>query len=337
MSFNCFSAAHADILTLQIFGVRPPSVPFLSQQEKKRTLKRVLKIESVELGQIRPLSESLLAESRAKLEGLDQMDRDRVKLEASRNKVESYVYKIKNTLADKEEELKEISTEEQREECSKLAAEAQDWMEEEGYKAEFAVIEDKYADLSEPFEKIMLRLKEKTARPQAVKKLNKNLGEIEELMTKWEATKPQITEAERNGVLGKVEQVRKWLSDNLEKQEATQPHEPPVFLSTDIPIHMIPIETEIMRLEKRPKPKAPKKPKKDKNATATNSTGNETDASDGNATADSENDTSSSGEREESKTEEETETKGESSKEEASPGDNTESPTAAPTEDTPDL
>ena len=83
---------------------------------------------------------------------------------------------------DDEEEIGKVSTKKQREECSQASAAAEEWLDDEGYKADLKTMQAKYEELSAPFDKIMLRVKETTARPEAIKALEKKLGEIEALM-----------------------------------------------------------------------------------------------------------------------------------------------------------
>lgn len=207
---------------------------------------------------MQPHTPALLAESREKLLKMAEMDKERMMLEESRNKVESYIYRIKNTLSDKEEEIAQVATEEQREECLNLANAAQEWMEDEGYEADYATMEDKYASLSGPFEKIMFRLTEKDARPAAVKDLRKQLDGVIELMKKWETTKPQVTEEERKEVLEKVETVLKWIEEMENKQSSKSLYEEPAFLSSHVPTQVKPVQTLVEKLAKKPKPKPPK-------------------------------------------------------------------------------
>lgn len=204
-------------------------------------------------------------------------------LEEARNKVESYIYKIKNKLEDNEETISKVTTDKQREEVRKLAVDAEEWLYDEGYSADLATMEDKYAELSVPFEKIMLRVSETTDRPEAVLLLTMKLTEIEQLMVKWATDRPQVTEEERASVLSKVEEARKWLADQEKAQSKKKSHEEPAFLSTDVPKQLLPIETIILRLSKKPKPKPPKKnaTTTDENATAAD---NETASDAANAT-----------------------------------------------------
>lgn len=266
----------------QLFGLRRRRPAFVGQ-EKKRVHKKTLKVVETFVGRVQPYTPELLEESKAKLAEMNRKDEERVKLEAAKNKVESYMYTIKNKLVDDEETLANFSTEEQREACRQAALDTEDWLDGDGYTADLATMEDKYAELSTPFEKILLRVKESTDRPEKAAKLTKKLKEVEDLMTKWETTMPQVTEEERGEVMAKVEAARKWLSDKEEAQAAKAPHEDPAYLSTEVGPQFKPVESLVMRLSKKPKPKPPKK---EENKTETNSTEADGEAKEGEPGAD---------------------------------------------------
>ena len=113
-----------------------------------------------------------------------------------------------------------------------------------------------------PAQAIFDRVKEFTARPEAIKTLNEKLSQVEELMTKWETSKPQVTEEERTAVLEKVETARKWIADQEEAQASKEAWEEPAFSSTDVPKQTKSLETFIGKLSKKPKPKPEKKEEK---------------------------------------------------------------------------
>lgn len=260
----------------QLFGFRRRRPAFMPPQEKKRVHKKTLKVVETFVGRVQPYSEELLEESKAKLAEMNRKDEERVKLEAAKNKVESYMYMIKNKLVDDEETLSKVSTEEQREECRQAAADTEEWLDGDGYTADLPTMEDKYVELAGPFEKILLRVREMKDRPEKAAKLTKKLKEVEDLMTKWETTMPQVTEEERAEVMAKVEAARKWLSDKEDAQAAKAPHEDAAFLSSEIGPQFKPVESLVMRLGKKPKPKPPKK---EENKTEANETeANETEA-----------------------------------------------------------
>merc|ERR1719198_2451606 len=89
------------------------------------------------------------------------------------------------------------------------------------------------------------------------------------ILDSWTTERPEITEEERTGVSGMCANFTKWL-DDVEAEQAELPlTAPPAFKSTEVTAKLEPIETEVRKLIRKPKPKPPKVPK---NATATNGT-----------------------------------------------------------------
>ena len=187
-------------------------------------------------------------------------------LEEARNKLESYIYHIKNKLIDDEEAIAKVSTEEQRETISQAASSAEDWMYDEGYDADLATMTAKYEELAGPAEKIFFRVSEMTARPEAVRDLKKKLEKVRALMTKWETTKPQVTAEERADVLARVSEADDWLTEKVAAQDANDVTADPVFTSEEVPLQVKVLEKLVGKLNKKPKPQ-PKKEEKKSNET----------------------------------------------------------------------
>merc|ERR1712176_743961 len=242
------------------------------EKEKKKTHRKSLDVESYHVGKIQPLSKDLIDEYKTNIAALAELDKQRVLLEEAKNKLESYFYYVKNKLLDDEDNIAKISTEEQREELTKLSMEAEEWLFDEGDTADLETINAKYDELAEPAEKVWFRLKEMTERPAAVKALNEKLVEIEEKFSQWVADLTHITEEEKSDVHGKIEDARKWLSDKVDAQAEKAGHEDPVFTSEEVPLQTKPIQKLIAKLSKKPKPKPPKI---EKNDTQSNSTQDE--------------------------------------------------------------
>lgn len=205
------------------------------------------------------MSSAIFAESKEKLAELARKDNARIELEAARNRVESYCYLIKNKLADDEDKVAQVSTEEQREEIRQLGSDMSDWLDFEAHDADLETMQAKYKELSEPAEKIWFRMKELTARPEAIAAMNDKLTKVEELLKKWETTMPQVTEEEKGDVMAKVEEIRKWMQEKLEEQEGKAPHEDPAFSSEEVPPLSKSLERLITKLSRKPKPVKPKK------------------------------------------------------------------------------
>ena len=253
----------------------------------KKTHRKALGVNVYFEGPVQPYSQELLEESKGKLAELARKDNERIMLEAAKNKVESYIYMINNKLTDDEDNINAVSTEEQREELKRLAMAAEDWLYDDGSHADLSTMEAKYDELSTPAEKVWFRVKEMTARPEAMSALKTKLDKVTELMMKWESAMPQVTEEERSEVLSKVEEVKKWIAEKESEQAAKAPHEEPAFASAEVPLQTKPLEKLVSRLSKKPKPK----PEKKDNATKTegeaadeNKTKSESKETDGNST-----------------------------------------------------
>lgn len=237
------------------------------EKEKKKTHKRALTVSSYHVGTIQPYSDEIMEESKAKLGELARLDKERMMLEEVRNNYESYIYLIKNKLIDEEEAIGAVTSEEQRDELRKSAEVAEDWMYDDGYDASLETYKEKYDELTKPAEKVFFRVKEVTARVEAISALKEKLDKVVALMNKWETTMPQITEDERNDVVSKVNNVRKWISEKEEAQAANDPTTDPVFTSAEVPLQTKDIQARVSKLSRRPKP-VPKKEEK-KNETET--------------------------------------------------------------------
>jgi len=154
-------------------------------------------------------------------------------------------------------------------------------LDEEGYDADYATLEDKYGELSEPGEKIFFRASEKSARPEAIKALEDTLTKVVNLMEKWKTSLPQVTEEERTGVLDEVEKVRQWIAEKTEAQEAANPTEDPIFTSAEVPKQTKTIESKIGRLSRKPKPKPKKEGSNETNAAKAEEGNNRTNTTEG--------------------------------------------------------
>ena len=220
------------------------------------------------------MSEELVEESKAKMAELARKDAERVELEAAKNKVESYVYLIKNKLIDDEDNIAKVSTEEQRAELQKLAEDGEEWLYDDGDDADLETLNAKYAELSESAEKVWTRVKEMTLRPEAIKELQQKLVKVEEILEKWAETMPHITDEEKDEARSKVGDIRKWIEEQEEAQAAKQPHEDPAFLSEDVPGQSKGLDCLMLRLSKKKKP-IPVKKDDDENKTDTETEGGE--------------------------------------------------------------
>merc|ERR1712113_778774 len=136
------------------------------QKEKSRLHKRILSITSYYTGRIKPYSREVMEESRIKLKKLAIKDRERIMLDESRNKFESYIYHIKNRFSEERDSIAAVSTVNQRESILKSADDAEEWLYQHGYSTDLKTFKAKFTELSSPAEKIFFRMVEFDERPK---------------------------------------------------------------------------------------------------------------------------------------------------------------------------
>ncbi|KAK8146426.1 lumenal Hsp70 protein [Beauveria asiatica] len=132
-----------------------------------------------------------LTTSRDRLKAFAASDKARAQREEALNKLEAFTYKIRDLLENDEFVAK--STEKERTVLSEKASEASDWLYEEGSTAakdEFKAKLKSLQDLTDPIQK---RVKESTARPEAVKQLKELLTQTDDFL---EGIYKQISEHE---------------------------------------------------------------------------------------------------------------------------------------------
>ncbi|KAM3511931.1 hypothetical protein MY11210_004402 [Beauveria gryllotalpidicola] len=132
-----------------------------------------------------------LTTSRDRLKAFAASDKARAQREEALNKLEAFTYKIRDLLENDEFVAK--STEKERTVLSVKASEASDWLYEEGSTAakdEFKAKLKSLQDLTDPIQK---RVKESTARPEAVKQLKELLTQTDNFL---EGIYKQISEHE---------------------------------------------------------------------------------------------------------------------------------------------
>lgn len=180
-----------------------------------------------------------------------------------------------------------MSTEEEREAIRSDFEKSEDWLYEDGMDLTASAYQDKKRELEKSTSQLFLRLSELEARPRVVAQAQDAINWTLTILETWAAERPEVTAEERAKVKEMCTNFTEWLDDVSAKQDALQPYEPLAFLSSQVTTKLEPVEKEVRRLIKKPKPK-PKKVRANAtnttNATGANATaGNASDAA--NATA----------------------------------------------------
>merc|ERR1719399_2588653 len=149
---------------------------------------------------------------------------------------------------------------------------SEDWLYEEGKDLVAADYQKKKRELEKLTSPIFLRLTELEARPRVVKHANEAINWTKTMLETWVTERPEVTEAEREKLTELCANFTEWLEEVEAKQAELPLHEAPAYLSSQVTTKLDPIEKEMRRLLRKPKPKPPKVKANSTNATKANGT-----------------------------------------------------------------
>lgn len=192
------------------------------------------------------------------LAALDRRDEDRRAREAARSNLEAFLFATRDALFEDEEAVEAVSTEEQRDEVRALLEAVEDWLYDEGESAGLKAYEAKRAEVVSLAAPLQLRLRERTARPAAVKAATQVAVKAKQTAAEWRKERPWLTAEQVGDLEARAQELAAWLRDQLEAQEATAAHEPPAFTSADVAREAEKVRSLVKRLRKIPKPAPPK-------------------------------------------------------------------------------
>ena len=220
---------------------------------------------------------------------LEANDRKKKENEGAKNALESFVIETRSQLT--EDEVEEVSTEEERETLRDLCNEKEDWLYMEGDKETAKVYKEELAALKKLWDPIHERMTELQLRVPMVKKTKKFIADMNELLLTWNTTRPWMQPQLVINQRKKLDDLQASLDEKLAKQEKLALTEAPAFTAGDLQREMRPIELSFERMKKMKKPrnvKAPPPPKEETPADGANGTApaNGTAAPPSNATED---------------------------------------------------
>lgn len=186
---------------------------------------------------------------RSKLEGLDERDRVRAQTAKAKNAVEAFVYDTRDKIFT--DEVVAMSTEEEREALSASLSAAGEWLDDEGFDTTKDVYQDKLKELQTQADKIMNRVRESTARPQAIEDclavFNLTRAIAENITAKFE-----VSDEERDNLIKKVDETEEWLNGTIAEQAKLAPTQNPAVMSSEINKKCQDIQFRVRVLLKRP-------------------------------------------------------------------------------------
>ena len=189
----------------------------------------------------------------------------------AKNEVESFIINTRDKMSS-DKNVEQVSVEEERTAISQEFSDAEDWLYEDGRDLAAKAYHKKKNELEARVNPVLLRAAELTDRPLTVSRALEAINWTQSILETWAAERPEVTEAERTLVAEMCANFSLWLEKAQAAQAEKAVTEPPAFLSSLVTYKLEPIEREVRRLIKKPKPKTPKVKKAKGNSTASNST-----------------------------------------------------------------
>lgn len=227
-------------------------------KQKKKKHEKKLSIQRTDFKPM-PLTDARIEELIKKFADMAKAEEDVMAVNQLKNDLEASIYGSREKM-DMDSIIK-VSTEQQREEVSKLCAEYEEWMWESGatrsdYESRLQKLRDLLASMDERAMELEARedLPEKVS--EVVDEVTKGVAFIAKNMT-W------VNETKTEAVSAKLSEFREWWSAQVEKQKSLPLHEAPAFTKSDVMQRLSKIQSDLGKLLKTKKPKE-QKPKTEK-------------------------------------------------------------------------
>jgi len=237
------------------------------EKERKRLHYVTLKTAKTVLGRCTPITETIISGCIARNVELLKAEQVRKTNAEAKNGLESFIIETRDKLSD--EGVEQVSTEEERTTLRTQFDEAEEWLYEDGMSLDAATYSKRQKAMQALTQPIFTRYSELEARPKAVTQAREAVNWTLTILETWATERPEVTTEERAKVEGMCTNFTSWLDDVEAKQAELPLTEPPAFLSSAVAAKLEPIELEVRKLIKKPKPKPPKVKQ---NATSTNET-----------------------------------------------------------------
>jgi len=239
----------------------------VTQKLKKKKHEKKLKVTRKDFLPA-PLSEEQIKELKKKLEGVAAHEAEIQAVAGIKNELEAAIYGSRDKL--EREDIVQVTTEEQREEVSKMATDLEDWMYEAGNsKSEYEQKLQALQDLLGPMEERAQELEARSGLAETVAEAVEDMKKTKELI---ETNMTWVNASKVEAAAKKMVDFEEWWTKKHESQASLPLHEAPAYTAKEVHEKIAKVQKDWDKLKKtkKPKEKAPKADKKAKaNATET--------------------------------------------------------------------
>ncbi|CAD7703207.1 unnamed protein product [Ostreobium quekettii] len=222
---------------------------------KKKTVRFPLIVSQPELTHPSLDTKGLLASTKVLLE-FSKKEMEKKAGDAAKNSLESYILSTQEMLG-VDENIKKVTTEEQRNTFSLELTETEDWLYMEGEDQPAAEFKKRLAELEAVGKKMVENAAELTRRPEAVKTAQDSIELLRKVINTWPETKPWLNETEVEKFANKTDAFEEWLTGVVAEQSSREPHEDPAFRSEDVMFRFNALNKVFNKLKNKKAPKPP--------------------------------------------------------------------------------
>lgn len=209
-----------------------------------------------------PLSAAQVEELKLKLQQQAEHELEVMAIASIKNELEASIYSSRDTMD--REDVQKVTTEQQREEVSKLAADLEEWMFEPGAtKVDYDTKLQSLKDLLSPMEE---RASEFEARENVEEAVVAAVEKAELAAVTIAKDMPWVNQTKVEAAKTKQDEFSEWYAKRKEMQAKLPLHEAPAFTAKEVTDELAKVVKDWEKLQKTKKPKE-KKEKKAKNAT----------------------------------------------------------------------
>eukprot|EP00438_Fugacium_kawagutii_P030015 Skav230451 [mRNA] locus=scaffold2124:55467:58256:+ [translate_table: standard] len=228
------------------------------KHEKKLTVKRLDYLP-------KPLTDEKIEELQKRLKALKEQEEEAAAEAGLRNELEAYIYGSRDKM--ERDDIVQVSTEQQREEITKLCTEFEEWVHEAGHhpKSEFEGKLKTLQDLLSPMEERALELEARADLPDTV---TEEIDAIKEMKKQVLKNMTWVSSNKTDAATEKLAEFESWWEKKQQQQKKLPLHEAPAYTKQEVLGQISKVKKEWEKLKKIKKPKEPKEPKakKEKNA-----------------------------------------------------------------------
>eukprot|EP01024_Parvocaulis_polyphysoides_P067685 TRINITY_DN8114_c0_g4_i1.p1 TRINITY_DN8114_c0_g4~~TRINITY_DN8114_c0_g4_i1.p1 ORF type:complete len:882 (-),score=199.14 TRINITY_DN8114_c0_g4_i1:153-2411(-) len=237
------------------------------EYEVTKAVKIPLNITNVEWG-FEPLSEEEIQTSQTKLQRMSELEDEKRANAKAKNELESYIYEMRDKIADEDITFYKVSTSEWRDNFSKKLLEMEDWLMYEGEGESAPQYKDKLKLLKKESDPVTLRAFEFDHRDKAVEELKNVINLIKISTVAWPDVKPWMNQTDIDALVKQADTVQEWLDGKLSEQEKLQIYEDPIIKITELTTKMGQLMKQFNKLNNKKPPRLPP-PQKSTNDTNT--------------------------------------------------------------------